>query len=329
MAFSLTTTDQELTDLVSSLTWYHTVDLGNGVLTPGHYDHRPYLHYYRLPDDLRGKTVLDIGAASGFFSFEFERRGAQVTATELPAWFDHDFGPNYQADHTAESGQVYLHQPFEVARQLRKSTVAVNYINIYDISPGTVGMFDLVFCGSVLIHLTDPLKALWRIASVTKDKAIIATSLDPNEPERPIATMVGAECGDGWWIPTRACLELMAVAAGFVGIEWVSEFQLNYRDQDTGPYHGVLHAYKTTANWTPQTLHREEVIERHRHIPPVPTTDLAKVSELQAQLQVQQHEIARLRGLVQGYENGRMMRFLRWVQKEISTSNLGALFAKP
>jgi tRNA (mo5U34)-methyltransferase len=316
MAFSSTTKDQELTDLVGSLTWYHTIDLGNGLLTPGHYDHRPYLHYYGLPDDLSGKTVLDIGAASGFFSFEFERRGAQVTATELPTWFDHDFGPNYQADHTAESGQVYLHQPFEVARQLRKSNVALKYINIYDISPDTVGTFDLVFCGSVLIHLTDPLQALWRIASVTKEKAIIATSLDAGEPDRPIATMVGAERGDGWWIPTRACLELMTVAAGFVGIEWVSEFQLNYREQDTGPYHGVLHAYKTTANWTPQTLHRDEVIERRRHTAPAPHANLAEISELQAQLQTQQQEIDRLRGLVRGYENGRFMRLMRWLRSK-------------
>lgn len=311
MAAPSETYEHELADLVSSLTWYHTIDLGNGLLTPGYYDHRPYLPYYGFPADLTGKTVLDIGAASGFFSFEFERRGAQVTATDLPAWFDHDFGPNYQPDHTAESGQVYLHRPFEVARRLRNSSVAVQYINIYDITPESVGTFDLVFCGSVLIHLTDPIRALWRIAGVTKEKAIIATSLDAGEPDRPIATMVGAERGDGWWIPTRACLELMAVAAGFVGIEWVSEFQLNYRNQDHGPYHGVLHAYKTEAGWTPQTLHRDEVIQRRLHSPP---PSPAPTSDLQPQLQAQQYEIDRLRSLVRGYENGRFIRLMRWLR---------------
>jgi tRNA (mo5U34)-methyltransferase len=321
MTSTPSTTDQELTALVDSLTWYHTIDLGNGVLTPGYYDHRPYLPYYGFPDDLTGKTVLDIGAASGFFSFEFEQRGAQVTATDLPAWFDHDFGPNYQPDHTADSGQTYLHRPFEVARQLRQSKVAINYINIYDITPESVGLFDLVFCGSVLIHLTDPIRALWRIASVTQEKAIIATSLEASEPDRPFALMVGAERGDGWWIPTRACLELMVVAAGFVGIEWVSDFQLNYRGQDHGPYHGVLHAYKTTANWTPQTLHRDEVIQRRLHPvapppaspAPVPVND--QHAQLEAQLQNQQREIDHLRRLVQGYENGRFMRLMRWLRR--------------
>lgn len=304
MISTSTPTDDELLDLVDSLTWYHTIDLGNGVLTPGHYDHRPYLSYYGLPDDLHNKTVLDIGAASGFFSFEFERRGAQVTATELPTWFDHDFGPNYRPDHTVESGQVYLHRPFEVARQLRKSTVTLKTINIYDIGPETVGMFDLVFCGSVLIHLTDPIKALWRIASVTKEKAVIATVIDPSTPDWPVATMVGAERGDAWWIPTRACLELMAVAAGFVGIEWVSEFQLNYREQETGPYHGVLHAYKTTDNWTSRTLHRDEVLQRPRSSSPIIAGNSAENEELE-----------RLRTLVQGYESGRVMRLLRWLHR--------------
>lgn len=63
----LNTTNQELNKMVESLEWYHTIDLGNGIITKGHYDHRPYLHYYRIPEDLSGKTVLDIGAASGFF----------------------------------------------------------------------------------------------------------------------------------------------------------------------------------------------------------------------------------------------------------------------
>lgn len=238
----------DLKTLVDSVEWYHTIDLGNGVVTPGHYDHRPYLKYYGFPQNLNGKTVLDIGAASGFFSFEFERRGGLVTATDLPDWFEHDFGPIYEPDKTPQSGKYYLHRPFEIAKQVLDSQVSMKYINIYDISPNSLGVFDLVFCGSVLIHLTDPIRALWNIASVTKSKAIIATVITKEEANRPIATMTGHHSGDTWWAPTRTCLELMAVAAGFIGIEWVNEFQLNYRDRSYGPYHGILHVYKTTEN---------------------------------------------------------------------------------
>jgi tRNA (mo5U34)-methyltransferase len=294
--------------LIASLPWYHTIDLGHGVATPGLYDHRPYLHHYGLPSDLHGKTVLDIGAASGFFAFEFERRGAQVTATDLPEWSDHDFGPNYQPDQTPESAGVYLHQPFDVAKQLLGSHVTKKYINIYDIRPETIGEFDIVFCGSVLLHLTDPIKALWNIASVARERAIIATIISADTPERATASMMGYISGDTWWAPTRACLELIAVCAGFVGIEWVGEFRLDYRDGTPGPYHGVLHAYKTTEGWGPRAVHRDMLIERQRNLaPPLNASGLA------ADLRARDDEIRRLRALVAGYEQGRFIRFMKWL----------------
>jgi len=232
--------DADLIARINSVDWYHTIKLGQGITTPGQYDHQPYLHYYRFPDSLRDTTVLDVGAASGFLSFEFERRGAQVTATDLPNWFDHDFGANYMPDQTLETGNTYLHQPFEIAKEALGSQVHRQALNIYDLSPNMVGMFDLVFCGSLLIHLTDPIRGLTKLASVTKHKAIIATLVSVDEAERSIAHMIGHQRGDGWWIPTRACLELMAVCAGFVAIEWVSEFRIDQRDGSPGPYHGVI-----------------------------------------------------------------------------------------
>jgi tRNA (mo5U34)-methyltransferase len=300
--------DQATRQFIDTLTWYHTIDLGHGLVTPGIYDHRPYLHHYGLPSDLTGKQVLDIGAASGFFAFEFERRGAQVTATELPRWFDHDFGPTYQADQTDEAGLRYLHQPLDVARRVLGSQVAQRHLNIYELSPETVGMFDLVFCGSLLVHLTDPTRAFWNIASVTSDKAIIATVLMPDHDPRPLALLHGHVSGDSWWFPNRTCLELLAVCAGFVGVEWVSEFHLNLRDGSPGPYHGVLHAYKTLENWTPRTVHRDTLLEQQRH-----SAAPADRQQLHAELIASQQEVARLQALVTGYEQGRLMRLLRWL----------------
>ncbi len=294
--------------LVASLDWYHTIDLGNGLVTPGHYDHRQYLKHYALPDKLAGKTVLDIGTASGFFAFEFERRGAQVTATDLPQWFDHDFGPQYQPDQTLETGQRYLHEPFDVAKQIIGSNVDKKLINIYDLSPETIGIFDIVFCGSLLVHLTDPTKALWNIASVTREKAIISTVITPENAEHPLAAFIGYHRGDVWWLPSRACLELMAVSAGFVGIEWVSEFRLDFRDGSAGPYHGVLHAYKTTDNWTPHTVHRDAIIERQLH-----TAYQSEIQSLRHAMEAREQEVRQLQALVHGYEQGRFIRFMRWV----------------
>ncbi|MCX7680609.1 MAG: glycosyltransferase, partial [Anaerolineae bacterium] len=196
-----------------ALEWYHTIDLGNGIVTPGHYDHRPYLPYYGIPEDLTGKTVLDVGAASGFFAFEMERRGAKVAAVDLPQWFDHDFGPCYRPDKSAEEGARYLHEPIMLAKQVLGSQIDRIAMSVYDLSPDTVGMYDLVFCGSLLLHLTDPVRALWRLQSVTREVAIIATVIHPDNCPDPLALFVGHHRGDGWWLPNRACLEAMVKSA--------------------------------------------------------------------------------------------------------------------
>lgn len=66
---------ESIESYLSAFYWYHTIDIG-GTLTDGRFDHRPYLDRYDFPESLDGKSVLDVGCADGFFSFESERRGA-------------------------------------------------------------------------------------------------------------------------------------------------------------------------------------------------------------------------------------------------------------
>lgn len=231
-----------LKDEVSQLIWYHTIDLGHGIVTPGIYDHRQYLDFYGIPDDLSGKSSLDIGTASGFFSFEMEKRGAKGTATELPNWMDHDFGALYKPDRPLDVLENYLQKPFELAAKVLNSRLKKRQINIYDISPQVLGTFDLVFCSSVLLHLTDPLKALHNIQRVTKEMAIVATGIFLDEKEEPRAQFSGHKGGATWWLPNRACLEAMIQSAGFKHWEWFSEFRLDYSDGKPGTMHGVVRA---------------------------------------------------------------------------------------
>jgi len=68
---------------VASIKWYHNIDLGHGIVTPGIDNTPKKLGRLHFPERLDGKTVLDIGAWDGFFSFEAERRGAaRVLATD-------------------------------------------------------------------------------------------------------------------------------------------------------------------------------------------------------------------------------------------------------
>jgi hypothetical protein len=66
----------QIRDAIREVTWYHQIDLGSGIITPGTDNTLARLAMIGLPEDLRGRTVLDIGAWDGAFSFEAERRGA-------------------------------------------------------------------------------------------------------------------------------------------------------------------------------------------------------------------------------------------------------------
>ena len=83
----------DLRQRVGKIRWYHRIDLGDGIVTPGVDPSPRKLERLRLPADLGGKTVLDVGAWDGFFSFEAERRGAsRVLATDSYAWSGVDWG---------------------------------------------------------------------------------------------------------------------------------------------------------------------------------------------------------------------------------------------
>jgi molybdenum cofactor cytidylyltransferase len=284
------------------LIWYHTIELPGGETTPGIYDHRPYLPAYGLPEDLRGKTALDVGAASGFFSFELERRGALVTATDLPSWKAHDFGVHYAAELGAGEAEAYLHEPFLFAHRARGSRVTRTLTSIYDISPASVGTFDFVFCGSVLIHLSDPATALRRLCEVTREAAIIATVVHPADTPDPIALFSGHLRGDTWWAPNRAGFEAMVQSAGFAGWEWYSEFSLDYRDGSAGPYHGVIRAWNTPD--------RPAMFSA---TPPSPRPPRAAPLSWDDRVSAADREIARLHGVVNTYQDMSFVRLVQWL----------------
>src|ERR1051326_1573020 len=78
---------EELKQKVAAIQWWHRIDLGNGIITPGRDQTQDRLPGLGIPEDLRGLSVLDIGAWDGFFSFEAERRGAKrVLATDHFCW---------------------------------------------------------------------------------------------------------------------------------------------------------------------------------------------------------------------------------------------------
>jgi tRNA (mo5U34)-methyltransferase len=238
--------------------WYHSLDLGNGIVTQGDYDMRRYLPHYRFPERMAGKRVLDVGRASGFFAFEFERRGADVTATEIAGFLDWDFvGGRWErmrraaeiADQRAFD-EHHITGAFHFAHAALRSRVKPVTIGIYDIGPDTLKQapFDLVFCGSVTSHLRDPVRALENLRSVTANDGLCIVAspyLDLDERSSLMAMVTGDPDRRSWWVLNKSCLSSMLQAAGFASVDIVSEFDLFLSRANQVFPHIVAHARPT------------------------------------------------------------------------------------
>ena len=197
---------------VDEIRWYHTIDLGNGIVTRGVDDSPLRLARLDLPASLAGATVLDIGAWDGFFSFEAERRGAsRVVSADYYSWHGSGWG--------SKAG-------FDLARSALGSRVEDLDIDVMDLSPERVGVFDVVLFLGVLYHLRHPLLALERVASVTRKLLVLETVVDMVGFRRPAAAFYPRrELNDdptNWWGPNLPALHGMLRDVGFDAVRTVS-----------------------------------------------------------------------------------------------------------
>ena len=212
----------KLASEIAKISWFHTFNFGNGIVTSGYDDSHKRIRTLHMPEDLSGMTVLDIGSWDGFFAFEAERRGAsRVLATDSFCWNGDGWGTK---------------DGFNLARKVFNSKVEDLEIDVLELSPEKVGTFDLVLCLGVLYHMRDPLLALERIFSVTKRQLILDTHVERLMTNRPmIAFYPGAELNNdptNWCGPNRAAVVGMLKAAGFRRAEMVYQkfgFNLGYR----------------------------------------------------------------------------------------------------
>jgi tRNA (mo5U34)-methyltransferase len=203
-------------DRLGKLGWYHSMELPDGSVIPGHQtigQLRERIARYPIPQDLRGKRVLDIGAWDGWFSFEMERRGATVVAVDS-----------------------VRQDTFFEARRLLNSKVEYIVEDVCHLSPRDIGTFDIVLFFGVLYHLKHPLLALERVCALTRDFACVE-SLVIDDPPQPGAipllefyetTELGGQF-DNWCGPNTACLLGFLRTAGFVNPKLMGVY--DYRAQ--------------------------------------------------------------------------------------------------
>lgn len=158
---------------------------------------------------LEGKSVLDIGAWDGFFSFEAERRGAaRVLSTDHFCWSGDGWG--------TKAGYDLAHKAFGSKAESKD-------VDVFDLDPGVDGKFDVVLFLGVFYHLKNPYGGLEKAAAMADDLLIVETVTTMNRLSKPVMRhFEGGELdGDptNYFTPNTLCLESMLREIGFRRIE--------------------------------------------------------------------------------------------------------------
>jgi tRNA (mo5U34)-methyltransferase len=202
--------------------WFHNLDLKGVSTAPSHFlGDYPRVKWRRfagvVPDNLQGKTVLDIGCNAGFYAMEMKRRGA-----------DRVLGLDTDDEYLAQA---------RFAADVSGLEIEFRKMSTYDV--GQLGeKFDLVIFMGVLYHLRHPLLALDLIHEhVARDLLLFQSMLrgssevdaierdydfwttshfdSPGYPKMHFIEHKYAEDPTNWWAPNRACVEAMLRSAGF------------------------------------------------------------------------------------------------------------------
>jgi tRNA (mo5U34)-methyltransferase len=232
-----------------NLRWYHTIELPGGDVTPGYFDTRRAAAAVPLPSSLRGKRCLDVGTYDGFWAFEMERRGAaQVVAVDVldPRRWDWPGDTQPAAVEAIGGPKAQSVAAFDHARERLGSSVERRDVSVYDLSPDLVGTFDVVYCGSLTLHLRDPVRALAAIRTVCRELLVYEDAIDVGLTRWRRRTPYAAFDGRGrpwWWKLNVAALARVAESAGFDVIGSPVRFDLPYGaggPQGSDPHAAVL-----------------------------------------------------------------------------------------
>lgn len=215
--------EQALDDRIRALgPWFHNLRLRGVETAPDHFlGDYPQIKFttfrHALPQDLSGKSVLDIGCNAGFYSFEMKRRGAARVLG-------------------IDTDEHYLRQA-RFAAEVEEADVEFLRMPVWDVA--ALGeKFDLVIFMGVLYHLRHPLLALDLIHEHVARDLMLFQSMqrgsnhlipvgndyefnasapfdDPGFPRMHFIEHRYAHDETNWWVPNRACVEAMLRSSGF------------------------------------------------------------------------------------------------------------------
>lgn len=188
--------------------FYHTMEIPGFGLVPGVWDLRGRAADYTGHVAVAGRRVLDVGTASGFLTFEMERAGAELVSFDaddaarfavLP--FRDDLASTDRAAWNAEYQRLLerRHNGYWLAHRAFGSKARVHYGDVYDL-PAALGEFDVVMIGQILVHLSDPVRALASLARRCRGRMVITEGmLDEDRPIMQLATTLAQRSTRAWW----------------------------------------------------------------------------------------------------------------------------------
>jgi tRNA (mo5U34)-methyltransferase len=234
------TAPEELQAQADAIGWYHTIDLGNGVVTKGN---GVQLTGAEILPDVTGRSVLDVGAWDGKFSFLAEQAGAsRVVALDHYAWgVDFVARGAYWAeciqngtlpDQSRDETDFWLpdlpgRRGFEFAAAVLGSKVEPVVADFQTVDLDELGQFDVVLYLGVLYHMKEPLTCLERVRAVTKEVAVVETEavhIQGFDDEVLLQFHAGSSLRTdfgNWYVPTIQALHNLCRAAGFSAVQTV------------------------------------------------------------------------------------------------------------
>jgi SAM-dependent methyltransferase len=186
------------------------------------WDLRSSVDNYLGQFDYRGKRVLDVGAASGYLTFEMEKRGAEVVSFDIANGSMLDLVPYVDIQSNLEevrqrfySLTERLKNAYWFTHQRVGSKARAYYGDVYDL-PGELGAFDVATFGMIMTHLRDPFQALYSASRLVRETIIVTNQMW--ESTDPLGTFIPSRENKEsavWWGPSRGLVTRMLSILGF------------------------------------------------------------------------------------------------------------------
>jgi len=226
MSSSLKFAEPRLVESLDECFFYHTTELPGFGLVRGQWDLRGRFEEYVGGVEVSGRSVLDVGTATGFLSFEAERRGAsRVVSHDMSDVRQQALLPFkdklYFQDHErwAELYGAEMERwknAYWLCHRLLGSRAEVFYGSVYDVPPA-LGQFDVVLVGAVLEHLNDQISALASVSRVAKETIVVVTPLLQTEERvarfEPLAS--NPDYDFTWWTYSAGVYREVFAMLGF------------------------------------------------------------------------------------------------------------------